>query len=75
MADQDLPLFTDDQKSALVTLLKDAIAGDHYPLSPRIGTIRGILAKLEGPKPAPVPRPSQRNYAPPRHIAARRSVR
>jgi hypothetical protein len=72
MADDDLSRLTDDEKTTLVALLKRTIDADRYPLPPRIGQLRGILAKLEGPKPAPTPLPSQRRYAPPRHTAARR---
>jgi hypothetical protein len=67
MADAFLSLFTDDEKTALVALLKRAIDAERYPLSPRIGQLRGILAKLEPP-----PLPPLRHYAPPRAIAKRR---
>jgi len=53
MADDDLSQLTDDEKVALTALLKRTIADDRYPLSPRISTLRGILARLEPPKPAP----------------------
>ena len=36
----------DGQADALATLLTRTIADDHYPLSPRIRTLRAILAKL-----------------------------
>jgi hypothetical protein len=72
MADEYLLPLADDEKLALVALLKRTIADDRYPLSPRIGTLKGILAKLGGPKPAPVPLPPLRNYAPPRHGTAQR---
>jgi len=72
MADDGLSRLTDDEKTALVTLLKRAIDADRYPLSPRIGQLRHILAKLQPPKPAPAPLPPQRRYAPPRAKAAQR---
>lgn len=76
MANPDLSPFTDDEKAALAALLKRTIGDDRYPLSPRIGTLQGILATQEGaPKPAPVPLPSRRNYASPRHTAAQRRAR
>ncbi len=53
MADDGLARLTDDEKTALTALLKRTIADDQYPLSPRINTLRGILAKLKPPKPAP----------------------
>ena len=55
MADDGLSRLTDDEKTALVALLKRTIDDDRYPLSPRIRTLRGILAKLEPPRPAPAP--------------------
>ena len=67
MADAFLSLFTDDEKTALVALLKRAIDAERYPLSPRIGQLRGIPAKLEALKPAPLP--PLRHYAPPRATA------
>jgi clan AA aspartic protease (TIGR02281 family) len=44
MADDDLSRLTDDEKTALTALLKRTIDDDRYPLSLRIGTLRGILA-------------------------------
>jgi len=65
MADDDLSRLTQDEKTALTALLKRTIADDRYPLSPRIGTLRGILAKLEPPKPTPAPLPPLKQYEPP----------
>jgi hypothetical protein len=64
-----------DLLSGRELILKLTIGDDRYPLSPRIGTLRGILATQEGAKPAPVPLPSRRNYASPRHTAAQRRAR
>jgi hypothetical protein len=50
MADDALSRLTQDEKTALAALLKRTIADDRYPLSPRIGVLRGILAKLQPPK-------------------------
>ena len=74
MAAEDLSLLTDNEKRALVALLKRTIDADRYPLSPRIGQLRGILSKLELPKPVPPP-PPLRGYAPPRAKAAQRRAR
>ena len=60
MADDDLSRLTQDEKTALTAPLKRTIADDRYPLSPRIGTLRGILAKL-----APAPLPPLKQYEPP----------
>ena len=46
-------MAAEDEKAALAALVKRVIADDRYPLSPRIGQLRGILAKLEPPQPAP----------------------
>ena len=76
MADDGLSRSTDDEKTALAALLKRTIDADRYPLSPRIGQLRGILAKLEPPKPAPAPLPPPlKAYAPPRHTAKQRRAR
>ena len=57
-----MPLDLDDiDKAALVDLLREVIAGDPYPLSPRIRKLRAILDKLAPPplrpKPFPAPKP------------------
>jgi hypothetical protein len=48
MADDGLSQLTDDEKTALLALLKRTINDDRYPLSPRIGMLRGILARRSG---------------------------
>jgi hypothetical protein len=57
--------LSEEETAALATLLKRAIADDHFPLSPRIRTLRPTLAKLR-PEPArdPLP-PPPKVYAPP----------
>jgi hypothetical protein len=70
MADDGLSRLTDGEKAALLALLKRTINDDRYPLSPRIGTLRGIVAKLESAQPASLP--PLRNYAPPRAAAKQR---
>jgi len=47
MAAEYLLPLADGEKTALTALLKRTIDADRYPLSPRISTLRGILAKLE----------------------------
>jgi hypothetical protein len=63
--------LTDEEAAALATLLTRAIDGDRYPFSPRIRTLRAILAKLR-PEPARGPLPPLKVYAPPRGTAARK---
>ena len=75
MADDDLSRFTADEKTALAALLKRTIDADRYPLSPRIGQLRGILAKLEPAKPKPTPPPPLPHYAPPRATSKQRRAR
>jgi hypothetical protein len=47
MADDSLSRLTDDEKTALAALFKRTIDDDRYPLSPRIGVLRGILRTAE----------------------------
>ena len=67
------PELSDNEKLALIDLLKRTIRDDRYPLSPRIRTLRGILKKLE-PRPAREPLPPPKVYAPPRAAATRPAV-
>jgi hypothetical protein len=69
--------LTDDEKLALVDLLKRTIRDDPYPLSPRVRTLQAILAKLEPPPtiaaaPPPATRPGDRPRA---AVAARKRRR
>ena len=45
---------------ALITLLRETIAADASPMSPRVRALKDVLEKLEAPAPAPEPfqRPS-----------------
>jgi hypothetical protein len=49
------PVLTDDHKAALIELLREKIAADRFPLSPRVNRLRAFLAKLDPPGPAPRP--------------------
>jgi hypothetical protein len=51
MADENL---TPDEREAVLRLLRDTIAADRFPLSPRIRTLRSALAKLDPAPPAMV---------------------
>jgi hypothetical protein len=65
--------LTDNEKAALVELLRETIDRDRFPLSPRITQLRAILAKLapepaqpEAPRsqpPRPTPNPRSRQGA------------
>jgi hypothetical protein len=48
--------LTDEEKLALAAELKRTIEADHYPLSPRVQTLKAILAKLE-PAPEAIAQP------------------
>jgi hypothetical protein len=69
MADDGLSRLTEEEKLALVALVRRTIDADRYPLSPRIRELRGILAKLEGPRPAPATTEAERGC-----VAARAKI-
>jgi hypothetical protein len=58
-----LPDLPEDEQAELVRLLRDAIAGERYFLSPRMKRLKSILATVEPafvqpvatPYPAPLP--------------------
>jgi hypothetical protein len=64
-------LWADDEADALIRELHDIIESDRYQLSPRILTLKAILAKLR-PEPVRKTLPPRKVYAPPRAPAARR---
>jgi hypothetical protein len=43
--------LSDDEAAALSQLLRRTIAGDPYPLSPRLAPLKAILTKLNSPQP------------------------
>jgi hypothetical protein len=55
--------LTDDEAAALTAELHDIVENDRYPFSPRIQTLRAILAKLR-PEPVRKPLPPLKVYAP-----------
>ena len=63
--------LSDEEAAALIKELADITGNDRYPFSPRIQTLRGILAKLR-PDPTREPAPPPKVYSPPRAKAARR---
>jgi hypothetical protein len=56
--------LTEEENDALAKQLSRTIDDDRYPLSPRIQTLKTILAKLR-PEPAREPLPPRKVYAPP----------
>jgi hypothetical protein len=63
--------LTDDEAVALLREFDTIIGRDRFPLSPRVRTLKAILAKLR-PEPAREPLPPRKHYEPPRATAARR---
>lgn len=49
--------LTHDDKAVLVALLRETIAADRFPMSPRIRSLKAILAKLDPPAPRSEPMP------------------
>jgi len=66
--------LSDEEAVALAQELHDIVENDRYPFSPRVQTLRAILAKLR-PEPVRKPLPPLKVYAPPRATAARRRSR
>ena len=57
--------LTEEETDALARLLSRTIDDDRYPLSPRVQTLRGILAKIR-PEHVREPLSPPKVYAPPR---------
>jgi hypothetical protein len=57
--------LTEEETDALTKLLSRTIDDDRYPLSPRIQTLKGVLAKIR-PDPVRAPLPPIKHYAAPR---------
>jgi hypothetical protein len=49
--------LTDDDKAALIELLRKTIDGDRFFMSPRIRRLKAIMAKPNPPAPGPEPLP------------------
>jgi hypothetical protein len=58
--------LTEDEKLALVRLLRKTLDEDRFPFAPRLDPIKAILAKLDPPAPRPEP-------PPPSNLASRRA--
>ena len=54
--------LSDDEAQALVRVLREAIDGDRFPLSPRVQVLRAVLARLRPEPVRPPPLPPQRHY-------------
>src|SRR5690349_15729161 len=60
----------EEETAALIKELHDIVENDPYPFSPRIRTLRAILAKLR-PEPVREPMAPRKVYAPPRFTRGR----
>jgi hypothetical protein len=60
-----------DEETDATRLLSRTTDNDRYPLSPRVQTLKGILAKIR-PEPVREPLPPPKVYAPPRFVRGRR---
>jgi hypothetical protein len=63
--------LSDEEAAALTQELHGIVESDRYPFSPRIRTLRDILAKLR-PEPVRERLPPPKVYAPPRFTRGRR---
>jgi hypothetical protein len=45
--------LTDEERQALLRLIKDALASPRYPLSPEVEALRRIAEKIEGEEKRP----------------------
>jgi hypothetical protein len=52
-----MPELDEADKKMLAELLRETIERDHFPLSPKIKSLKAILAKLNPPAPRPEPLP------------------
>ena len=62
-----------DEEAALIKELRETVETDRYPFSPRIRTLRAILAKLR-PEPVREPLPPPKVYAPPRAAPSQKTA-
>jgi hypothetical protein len=53
-----------EDRAAIAALLRDTIAADRFPMSPRIKRMREILHKLDPPEPPPFRFPPMRHGQP-----------
>ena len=69
------PDLDDTDKTTLAELLREKIAADPYPLSPRVKRLREILDKLEPPPAQPEPYPPPKRAGTPSLLLARKKGR
>jgi hypothetical protein len=69
------PDLSEDDKTILVELLRETIECDRFPLSPRIKSLKAILAKLDPPAPRPEPLPAPKPPGEPSSVLAKKRRR
>jgi len=69
------PDLSPEDCAAIAALLRDTIAADRFPLSPRIKRWRLILDKLGPPKPKPAPFPPLKPPSAPSTFLAKKAWR
>ena len=67
--------LNDRDKAALAAVLRETIAADKFPLSPRVQQLRAILEPLETPPPQPQPLPWPRRIGEPSYVLTMRRGR
>jgi len=66
------PDLTEADREILAQVLRERIAADRFPMSPRVTRLKVILAKLDpsAEKPAVTPYPAPRPSGKPSHLSA-----
>jgi hypothetical protein len=59
--------LTDEEKRALIALLRETLEYARFPLAPRLDPLKAILVKLDPPPPKPEPLPPLRPGMGPTH--------
>ena len=65
------PNLSPEDYAAIAALLRDTMAADRFPLSPRVRTWKAILDKLEPPEPKREPLPPLKPPGEPSMVVAR----
>jgi hypothetical protein len=65
------PSFAPEEYAAIAAPLRETIAADRFPLSPRVGSLKAILDKLDPPAPTSVPFPPAKPAGEPSMVVAR----
>ena len=69
------PDLSPEDCAAIAALLRDTIAADRFPMSPRIKRMRAILYKLDPPAPKPGPFPPLKPPGAPSAFLAKKAWR